>query len=268
VKRKEIRKAGALIREQAQGEVDCAIVLGSGLGHALDAKVPAARIAYAQIPGMPHDLISGQPGFALAGRMNGRRVVAFAGRFHLYQGYRLEDVVAPVLIAIEAGARTIVLTNAAGGLNADYATGDIMLIADHINLLGANPLTGTGRAARGEAFVDMIDAYSPELRLRARTIASGQGVQAYSGTYAAVPGPSFETPAEARMLRAMGADAVGMSTVLETIAARAHGIDVLGISLITNVVGTAGGGHEHVMSVARANAGRFANLIEGVVATL
>ena len=185
---------------------------------------------------LPSATIVGHPGVALIGQMQARRVVAFAGRFHLYQGYTAEDVVVPIEIAAAAGARTIILTNAAGSLNSEYVPGDFMFIADHLNLMGTNPLIGTDRVERGEAFVDMVDAYAPLLRERAQSIASGQGLRTHTGTYAGVLGPSFETPAEARMLRSMGADAVGMSTVLETIAARSHGLAVLGISLITNVV--------------------------------
>lgn len=268
MKPKDVRKAAKLIRERADGEIDCAIVLGTGLGEALSTKISVDPIPYAKIDGMPKDMISGHPGLALIGMMQARRVVAFAGRFHLYQGYDAHDVVAPVEIAAAAGAKTIVLTNAAGGLNSDYVPGDFMFIADHLNLLGADPLAGSDRAMRGEAFVEMIGAYPPYLRERAQAIASGQGLRTHVGTYAAVRGPSFETPAEAHMLRSLGADAVGMSTVLETIAARALGLTVLGISLITNVVGSPDGGHLNVVAIGRANAGRFANLLDGIVATL
>ncbi|HXP94773.1 MAG TPA: purine-nucleoside phosphorylase [Candidatus Binatia bacterium] len=268
MRRKHVRAAGALLRERAGGKIDCAIVLGTGLGEALSTKIAVDPLPYAKIVGMPSKMVFGQPGMALIGMMQARRVVAFAGRFHLYQGYDPEDVVAPVEIAAEAGARTIVLTNAAGALNGDYTPGDFMFIADHVNLLGANPLAATSRARRGEAFVDLLDAYAPLLRERAQAIASGQGLRTHVGTYAAVLGPSFETPAEARVLRMLGADAVGMSTVLETIAARALGLTVLGISLITNIVGSPNSTHADVVAIGRANAGRFTDLLDGVVATL
>ena len=268
MRRKHIRGAAELVRERAGGDIDCAIILGTGLGETLSTKISVDPLPYEKIPGMPSAMVMGQPGLALVGMMQARRVVAFAGRFHLYQGYEADDIVAPVEIAAEAGAKTIVLTNAAGALNSDYAPSDFMFIADHINLLGANPLSGTNRARHGEGFVDMLDAYAPVLRERAQAIASGQGLRTHVGTYAAVAGPSFETPAEARMLRMLGADAVGMSTVLETIEARSLGLAVLGISLITNVVGASGGTHADVVGVGRANAGRFANLLDGVVATL
>jgi purine-nucleoside phosphorylase len=268
VKRKHLREAGALLRKRAGGDIDCAIVLGSGLGETLGTKISVEPLPYAKIPGMRSGMIAGHPGVALIGQMQARRVVAFAGRLHLYQGYSAEDVVAPVAIAAVAGARTIILTNAAGSLNSDYVPGDFMFLTDHLNLTGANALVGTERAMSGEAFVDMIDAYAPLLRERAQAIASGQGLRTHIGTYAGVLGPSFETAAEAHMLRTLGADAVGMSTVLETIAARALGLSVLGISLITNVVGSPDGGHATVVSVARAHAGRFANLLDGIIATL
>lgn len=268
MKPKHVRAAAALLCERAGGPIECAIVLGSGLGEALGSKIAVDPLPYAKVPGMPSGMIAGHPGVALTGKMQARRIVAFAGRFHLYQGYAPGDVVAPVEIAAEAGARTIILTNAAGSLNSDFVPGDLVFIADHLNLLGANPLAGTNQARRGEAFVDMIDAYAPLLRERAQAIASGQGLRTHVGTYAGVLGPSFETPAEARMLRMLGADAVGMSTVLETIAARARGLAVLGISLITNVVGAPDGNHANVVAVARAHAGRIANLLDGIVATL
>jgi purine-nucleoside phosphorylase len=160
------------------------------------------------------------------------------------------------------------LTNAAGGLNPEYAVGDFMVIADHLNLTGHNPLTGTRLAHRGEAFVNMIEAYSSRLREHALRAARGQSLRAHAGTYAGLTGPSFETPAETRMLRLLGADVVGMSTVVETIAARALGLDVLGISLVTNVLdGTAASVHADVLAVGHAYASRFANLIEGAIAT-
>lgn len=268
MKPKHVRAAAERLCDRAGGPLDCAIVLGTGLGGALGSKISVEPIPYGKLAGMPKQMISGHPGVALVGMMQARRIVAFAGRFHLYQGYEAHQVVAPVEIAAAAGAKTIVLTNAAGGLNADYVPGDFMFIADHVNLLGADPLAGTERAMRGEAFVEMIDAYPASLRERAQAIASGQGLRTHVGTYAAVRGPSFETPAEAHMLRSIGADAVGMSTVLETIAARSLGLAVLGISLITNVVGMPGGGHPAVIGTARANAGRFANLLDGIVATL
>lgn len=268
MRRKELRHAAALLVERAGAEIECAIILGSGLGGALGAKIPAEPIPYAKIPGMPDELVPGHPGIALVGQIQTRRIVAFAGRFHLYQGYDAEEIAFPVAVAAEAGARTVILTNAAGGLNPDYSVGDFMFIGDHINLSGHNPLTGTRMAARGEAFVDMGETYAPLLRERAQSVATGQGLRTQVGTYAGVPGPSFETPAETRMLRMLGADAVGMSTVLEAIAARAFGLQVLGISLITNVLdGTSASTHENVLGVSHAYAARFANLIEGTIAT-
>jgi purine-nucleoside phosphorylase len=267
VKERHIRKAAAELCERADGPIDAAIVLGTGLGEALTTKIGVDPIPYAKIAGMPGRLVLGHPGVALVGQMQARRVVAFAGRFHLYQGYDAADVVAPIEIAAQAGAKTVVLTNAAGGLNGDFTTGDFMFIADHINLTGASPLRGSERARQGDGFTDMSEAYAPALRERAQAIASGQGLRTHVGTYAAVAGPAFETPAEARALRMLGADAVGMSTVLETIAARSYGMRVLGISLITNIVG-APGSHAGVIAVAHAHAGRFTNLLDGIVATL
>lgn len=268
MKGKDVRAAAKRLRERAEGDVECAIVLGTGLGETLKNTIALEAIPYADVKGMPSHMVAGHPGVALVGQIQARRVVAFAGRFHLYQGYDARDVAAPIEIAAEAGAKTVILTNAAGALNSEYVTGDFMFIADHLNLTGANPLVATKRAIRGDAFVPMLDAYAPQLWERAQAIASGQGLRTHVGVYAAVLGPSFETRAEAHALRSAGVDAVGMSTVLETIAARAHGMDVLGISLITNVVGTPGESHANVLAVGRAHAPRFANLLDAVVVTL
>jgi purine-nucleoside phosphorylase len=261
VKPRHVREAAAKLCERAGGEIECAIILGTGLGETLSAKISVEPLPYAKLAGMPTKMVSGHPGAALIGQMQARRVVAFAGRAHLYQGYAPTDVVAPIEIAAEAGARTVIITNAAGALNADFVAGDFMFIADHINLTGADPLAGS------DGFTDMSEAYVPVLRERAQAIASGQGLRTHVGTYVGVRGPSYETPAEVRMLRLFGADAVGMSTVLETIAARSHGMRVLGISFIANVVGTTVA-HADVVAVARAYAGRFADLLDGVVGAL
>ncbi len=268
MKRKNIERAADLLRDKAGGDVECAIVLGSGFGAALRERIVGVTIPYRKIDGMPEPTVAGHAGEAHVGTLAGTRVVAFSGRFHLYEGRAVADVIAPVLVAARAGARTFVLTNAAGGLDPAFAPGDVMLIADQINLTGASPLLGPelppGVTLR---FTDMADAYSSSLRERARHSANEQGIALREGVYAGLAGPAYETPAEARYLRTIGADAVGMSTVLEAIAARALGRDVVGFSLITNVHGAgAPTSHDEVLDVAARGAESVGYLVESLVA--
>ncbi len=270
MKRKRLEAAADVLRRKAGGELDAAIVLGSGFGGVLRERIDGTTVPYGKIEGMPEPTVTGHAGEAHIGMLHGRRVVAFSGRFHLYEGRATHDVIYPVAAAAHAGAKTFVLTNAAGGVNTSFTPGDLMLIADQLNLTGTSPLLGAdllpGQAHR---FVDMVDAYAPYLRKLARHVAGEYGIPLQEGVYAGLLGPTYETPAEARYLRRIGADAVGMSTVLETIAARALGRDVIGFSLITNVHG--GGAttsHEEVMTAASAAAENVARLIEGIIANL
>jgi purine-nucleoside phosphorylase len=208
-------------------------VLGSGLGFLADAVEDATVIPFAEIPGFPVAAVAGHAGRLVYGRIEGHPVLFQAGRFHFYEGYPFETVVAPVRIAAALGAKVLLVTNAAGGVNPAFGPGTLMLIEDHLNLMGQNPLVGP--AVRGEPrFPDLSHAYDPELRARAQAAASAIGVPLATGVYAAVSGPSYETPAEVRMIGRLGGDAVGMSTVPEVIVARAVGLRVLGVSLITN----------------------------------
>jgi purine-nucleoside phosphorylase len=253
---------GARIRELAGGPVDVGIVLGSGLSGALAQTAQFRRIPYARLESIPVAPLAGHAGEVLAGIVGGKRVVAFAGRVHCYQGFDARDVTFNVEIAHAAGARTMILTNAAGGLNEAFVPGDLMLIADHINLSGRNPLVACDLE---NPFVDMLHAYSPELREAAKRVSKRT---LREGVYACVLGPSYETPAEARFLRTIGADAVGMSTAAETIVARSKSMDVLGISLITNVVGKTEVSHSEVTAAGNAAAEEIAALISGVIAGL
>ena len=270
MKRKRLDAAADYLRNKAGGEIDCAIVLGSGFGAVLRDRIDGITVPYKRIAGMPEPTVEGHAGEAHVGMLQGRRVVAFSGRFHLYEGRATDEVIYPVLAAAHAGAQTFVLTNAAGGVNPDYRPGDLMLIADQLNLTGTSPLIGTellpGQNVR---FVDMAEAYAPRLRASARSIAAEHGFTLREGVYAGLVGPTYETPAEARYLRTIGADAVGMSTVLEAIAARALGREVAGISLITNVHGTGEPtSHEEVLDTAVRSAANVATMIEGLVAAL
>jgi purine-nucleoside phosphorylase len=268
MKRKRLDEAADYLRSKAGGSLDCAIVLGSGFGGALRERIDGTTVPYKKIEGMPEPGVAGHAGEARIGTLHQRRVVAFSGRFHLYEGRATDEVIYPILTAAHAGAKTIVLTNAAGGVNPEYTAGDLMLIADQINLTGTSPLIGAdllpGQDAR---FIDMLDAYDPHLRELARHMAAEYGIVMHDGVYAGLTGPAYETPAEARWLRTIGADAVGMSTVLETIAARALGCTVVGFSLITNVHGIgAATSHEEVLEASARSADNVARMIEGIVA--
>jgi len=250
------------LQRRAGGPLDAAIVLGSGLSEGVRTRIVGVEVPYAKLHA-PLTTVAGHPGFAYAGAWAGKRVAAFAGRAHLYEGYSAREVVYFVRLAVASGAKALVLTNAAGGLNAHYARGDVMLVTDHLNLTGATPID----PAHGDPFVNMVDAYSPRLRSLAR---EGSGAtRMHEGVYAGVRGPQYETAAESEALRRLGADAVGMSTVLETIAARALGVEVLGISLITNAIGPQTDvSHAEVLAASQAGAERVAAIVEGVLAAL
>ena len=238
----------------AGGQLDVAVILGSGLSEAFEQRTTLRSLPYERFPSSPHATLEGHPGHALGGAWAGKRVALFAGRVHLYQGFSPNEVSYFVQLVAAAGARVLIATNAAGGLTPEFPAGDLMLIADQLNLTGMAPLVELSH----EPFVDMVDAYSPRLR----TLVRGLDPSLHEGVYAGVRGPYYETPAEARALRVLGADAVGMSTVLETLAARALGLEVLGISVIANTIGPAPSSHADVLTAARPAAQRLAALIE------
>ncbi|HEU0191890.1 MAG TPA: purine-nucleoside phosphorylase [Mycobacterium sp.] len=240
---------------------DVAIVLGSGWAAAVaQLGSPTATVPMAELPGFTAPTAQGHRGELLSMRIGAHRVLVLTGRVHAYEGHPLADVVHPVRSAVAAGADTVLLTNAAGGLRGDFAVGQPVLISDHLNLTGRSPLVGA-------QFVDLVDAYAPRLRALARAVDPTLS----EGVYAAMPGPQYETPAEIRMLHTLGADLVGMSTVHETIAARAAGAQVLGISLVTNSAAGITGeplSHDEVLSAGRDSAVRMGALLAGVVARL
>ncbi|HZZ64558.1 MAG TPA: purine-nucleoside phosphorylase [Candidatus Baltobacteraceae bacterium] len=240
------------------GTIDVAIVLGSGLSDLFGERAAFTRISYEELA-LPFARLAGHTGEVLVTTWHGKRVVMFAGRAHAYQGFNAREITRNIDIAAESGARTVLLTNAAGALNETFKPGDLMIIADHINLSGLNPIIGSGLA---DPFINMADAYSPRLRRLAAEI----DPQLHEGVYAGMLGPTYETAAEARYLRTIGADAVGMSTVLETIAARAHGLEVFGISLITNVVAAPQTSHTDVTTAATHAAPRLATLLDALIA--
>jgi purine-nucleoside phosphorylase len=210
------------------------VVLGSGLGAFADSLVESTSVAYSEIPHFPAPTVEGHGGCLVLGRSTGHEVAALKGRVHAYEGYSLADVVFPVRLLGRLGVETLVVTNAAGAVNPLFRPGDLMVIEDHVNLLG-NPLLGRNEDALGPRFPDMSEAYDRGLREAAARACTAAGVAAHRGVYLATSGPSYETPAEIRMARALGADAVGMSTVPEVIAARHMGLRVVGLSCLTNM---------------------------------
>jgi purine-nucleoside phosphorylase len=210
------------------------IVLGSGLGSLADELENPVAIPFDDLPGWPAATAPGHAGRLLLGRLAGVPVVMLQGRFHLYEGNDPGLVVQPVLLFRQLGAQLVVLTNAAGGVNPDFAPGTLMVIADHLNLTGRSPLVGPNADQLGPRFTDLTDVWAPRLRTRLHAAGEAEGVELAEGVYAGLLGPTYETPAEVRMLRTLGADAVGMSTVLEAIAARWVGLEVCGVSLVTN----------------------------------
>jgi len=249
-----------------------AIVLGSGLGSIADAVQSAIRIPQSAIPGFPEPGAPGHKGDLVGGTLEGVPVVVQSGRFHLYEGHAPAVAALPTRMFARLGVRTLIVTNAAGGIRHTFRPPTLMLIADHINLMFRNPLVGP--VAEGEErFPDMSDPYDPELRAVARDVARSQRIALEEGVYAALLGPSFETPAEVRMLARLGADAVGMSTVPEVIAARARGLRCLGFSSITNVAAGLSGSalqlsHQEVLAAGQQLAGQLERLIRGVLPQL
>ncbi len=232
--RAQIEAATAAIKARADFSPEVAIILGTGLGALAKEISVQTRIPYAEIPHFPLSTVESHSGQLLLGTLAGKRVVAMQGRFHRYEGYSMQQIVLPVRVLFSLGARTLVVSNACGGMNPLWQAGDIMLIDDHINLLGENPLVGPNLDELGPRFPDMSRAYDPELQTLAQQAALDLKIPLRRGVYVAVTGPNLETRAEYRMLRAMGADVVGMSTVPEVIAARHMGMRVLGLSIITD----------------------------------
>lgn len=250
--------ASALASITGVGTHDVAVVLGSGWVPAADAIGPATHeLAATDLPGFAPPSVAGHAGRIRSIPVAGRRVLVFLGRTHLYEGYGVAAVVHGVRTAVAAGCKTVVLTNACGGIRDGYAAGQPVLISDHLNLTGVSPLVGA-------IFVDLTDLYSVRLRALARSVDPSLA----EGVYAQLPGPHYETPAEIRMLRAMGADLVGMSTALEAIAARAGGAEVLGISLVTNLAAGISGqplDHEEVLATGRESAARMGELLRRLI---
>lgn len=263
-------KAADFIRPYIQSTPDAGIVLGSGLGGLVDHFVHTAEIPYEKIPGFPSSTVVGHAGMMVAGFLAGKLVLTMAGRFHMYEGHDVRLAAFPARVMHELGIKTLIVSNAAGGVNRMWKPGDLMLIRDHINLMYRNPLIGP--VEEGDTrFPDMSEAYSKELGQIAREVASANGIQLREGVYAGLLGPTFETPAEVRMLERIGADATGMSTIPEVIVARMLGMRVLGISCITNFacgITNEPITHTEVLETTDRVAEVFQALVTGIVARL
>ena len=229
-----VERGADVVRSRFARRPDAAIVLGTGLGGLAERIAVEASIDYADIPGFPLSTVESHAGRLLCGTLSGKTVIAMQGRFHRYEGYTLQQVTYPVRVLRALGATTLVVSNACGGMHPLWAPGELMLIADHINMLGDNPLIGPNDERLGPRFPDMSEPYDRTLRAHARAVATELGITLREGVYVAVPGPNLETRAEYRFLRGIGADVVGMSTVPEVIVAIHGGMKVLGVSIITD----------------------------------
>jgi purine-nucleoside phosphorylase len=261
----------AAVRAHTALVPEVGIVLGSGLGDLADGLEDPVAIPFAELPGWPAATAPGHVGRLLLGTLGGRPVVMLQGRFHLYEGNDPGLVVQPVLLFDRLGARVLVLTNAAGGLDPSFGPGTLMVMNDHINLTGRSPLLGPNADELGPRFPDLTDAWSPRLRDQLFAAAAAEGVELAEGVYIGLTGPSYETPAEVRMLAGLGGQAVGMSTVLECIAARWVGLEICGISLVTNAGAGYSGApltHEEVLEAGRTAGPRLASVIARFVSEL
>ena len=250
---------------------ELALVLGSGLGGMADTFEQRVAIPYEEIPNFPVSTVEGHAGQLVFGTLHGRDVVAMQGRFHFYEGWSQQEVTFPIRVFALMGAKTLFVTNSSGGINPDFRPGDLMLIHDHLNLTGQNPLRGHNDERFGPRFPDMTDAYTVALRRQAMRIAKEADVALHTGVYSGLSGPTYETPAEIRMLRRLGGDAVGMSTVPEVIVANHSGMRVLGISCITNMaagISETKLTHEEVTTNATLARERFTTLVDRLIAEL
>jgi purine-nucleoside phosphorylase len=261
------------IHEQITNNIDIAVVLGSGLGFFGDTLSDKIIIPYEEIPDFARSTVEGHSGVLVIGKLPSTsiNVAVMQGRFHYYEGYSLDEVTLPIRTFGALGVKRLLLTNAAGGVNANYKAGDFMLISDHINFMLISPLRGWHDDRMGERFPDMTEVYSREYRQIAQEVAGGMGLQLQAGVYMALQGPNYETPAEIRMMRLLGADAVGMSTVPEAIVAKQMGMRTLGISLITNAAAGLEDGpisHDEVMQMGQLVSGQFCELLTRIITRL
>ncbi|KAA0550453.1 purine-nucleoside phosphorylase [Bacillus sp. BGMRC 2118] len=266
-----MREAVDYIVSQTKIKPEFGLILGSGLGELANEIEDAVKIEYENIPNFPVSTVEGHAGKLVIGKLLGKTVIAMQGRFHYYEGYSMQEVTFPVRVMKGLDVHSIVVTNACGGMNSEFAPGDLMLIDDHLNMTGANPLIGPNEANFGPRFPDMSRAYTPEYLTKAKEVAQSLNIKVQQGVYAGVTGPTYMTPAELIMLRNLGADTVGMSTVPEVIVASHMGLKVLGISCVTDMaIGeeleplT----HEQVVEVANSAKPKFISLVKEFLAVV
>ncbi|MGH9640611.1 MAG: purine-nucleoside phosphorylase [Bryobacteraceae bacterium] len=258
-------QAARIIQSKSALKPKIGLILGTGLGAFASTLADAVRIPYRELPGLPATTVAGHAGEFVLGKLGAADIAVLSGRFHLYEGYTAREVISGIRLLRELGVERVVLTNVSGGIHPALAKGELALISDHINLQGTNPLIGTND------FRDMTDAYSARLRLLARETAARLNIELFEGVYAGMPGPSYETPAEIRFLKSIGADLVGMSTVLETIAAIHLKMEVLGISCVTNMAASLSAerlSHEDVLETAQRISGTFLTLLHELLPRL
>ena len=266
-----IEEAADVVRSRIESKPDVAIILGTGLGGLAGRLESPVAINYEDIPGFPLSTVESHAGRLLSGRLGGHPVLAMQGRFHRYEGYSLRQATFPVRVLRHLGARVLIVSNACGGMRPDWQAGDLMLIADHINLLGDNPLIGPNDDRLGPRFPDCSALYDAELRSLAKSVAAEQGIILREGVYVAVGGPNLETRAEYRMLRLLGADVVGMSTVPEVLVAAHGGMRVVGISIITDMClpdTLEPASLEKILAIASTAEPKLTSLVAGVVNSL
>ena len=264
-----VSQSVAYLKENLPDKPAIGIILGSGLGNLVDRILSPVFIPYSNIPNFPCSTVAGHAGNLVFGYIGKQPVLAMQGRFHFYEGFSMKDVSYPVYVMKQLGIHTLIVTNAAGGVNPNFSPGDLMLLTDHINFLGTNPLIGANDERFGPRFPDLSEAYSVQLRIKAEQEAAKQGIPYRTGVYLATTGPSYETAAEIRAFSVMGADAVGMSTVPEVITANYLGMDVLGISCITNMatgIATVKHRHEEVVRIANESSERLCGWVEALIA--
>ncbi len=266
-----LEKTVEYIKEQTGDfKPEIGIILGSGLGELAD-EFCSKAIPYSEIPGFEASTVSGHKGRLVFAEISGKKVVMMQGRFHFYEGHSIQKVVYPVKVMKKLGVETLIVTNAAGGVNPDFKPADLMIITDHINYMGANPLIGANDDSMGERFPDMSEVYTPKYVELIKNIAGRLGVDVKEGVYMALSGPSYETPAEVRMARIIGADAVGMSTVPEAVTASWAGMKVIGLSCICNSaagVSTVGLSHADVIQAANQAKDKFKKLVKEIIKEL
>ncbi len=261
----KVIEALSTLKRHISDQPQIGIILGSGLGGLVDEIENSVSVRFEDIPHFPVSSVDGHRGEVLCGTLCGASLLALSGRVHYYEGYAMQQVVFPIRVMAAFDVKTVIVTNSVGAINAAYKPGDIVAIRDHINLMGANPLKGSND------FVDMTEAYSSELRTLAHQMADRQGIRLQSGVYAAYSGPSYETPAEIRAMRTMGADMVGMSTVPEVIQAKSLGMKVLGLSMITNMAAGMSAkplSHQDVIKTSKKASAKFGALVKAIIGEL